>query len=73
MKLMYNKRPVPGAFDDFETVKARVQEEWTRMVRAQQAFFVRLCWTLFLEMMCCDYSDAARARAWVEIWWPTHW
>lgn len=32
MKLVYNKRPVPGAFDDFDAVKARVEREWNALV-----------------------------------------
>jgi len=32
MKVVYNKRPVPGAFDDFDTVKARVEKEWAELV-----------------------------------------
>ena len=32
MKVVYNKRPVPGAFDDFDTVRARVEKEWAELV-----------------------------------------
>jgi nicotinamide phosphoribosyltransferase len=28
MVVVYNKRPVPGVFDDFDAVKARVDREW---------------------------------------------
>ena len=28
MRVVYNKRPVPGAFEDFDAVKARVEREW---------------------------------------------
>ena len=28
MRVVYNKRPVPGAFDDFDSIKARVEREW---------------------------------------------
>jgi len=31
MKVVYNKRPVPGAFDDFDTVRARVEKEWAEL------------------------------------------
>mmetsp|Transcript_12174 Transcript_12174/g.19097 ORF Transcript_12174/g.19097 Transcript_12174/m.19097 type:complete len:231 (-) Transcript_12174:1945-2637(-) len=28
LKVVYNKRPVPGAFDDFDRVKERLKTEW---------------------------------------------
>uniref|UniRef100_A0A7S4KY47 Nicotinamide phosphoribosyltransferase n=1 Tax=Guillardia theta TaxID=55529 RepID=A0A7S4KY47_GUITH len=28
LKVVYNKRPIPGVFDDFETVRERVRREW---------------------------------------------
>mmetsp|Transcript_21467 Transcript_21467/g.53939 ORF Transcript_21467/g.53939 Transcript_21467/m.53939 type:complete len:556 (+) Transcript_21467:40-1707(+) len=28
LKVVYNKRPVQGAFDDMDTIKARVEKEW---------------------------------------------
>ncbi len=33
MRVVYNKRPVPGAFEDFDTVRARVEREWKQVVR----------------------------------------
>jgi hypothetical protein len=28
MVVVYNKRPVPGVFEDFDQVRARVDREW---------------------------------------------
>mmetsp|Transcript_10482 Transcript_10482/g.21655 ORF Transcript_10482/g.21655 Transcript_10482/m.21655 type:complete len:562 (+) Transcript_10482:93-1778(+) len=31
LKVVYDKRPVPGAFDDFDTVRNRVKEQWAAL------------------------------------------
>ena len=32
MQIVYNKRPVPGVFEDFSAVRARVNREWQAVV-----------------------------------------
>jgi hypothetical protein len=33
MQVVYNKRPVPGVFEDFDAIRARVNREWAALVR----------------------------------------
>ena len=42
LRVVYNKRPVPGVWDDFSTVRQRVAEEWRAMPKSSRTISPQL-------------------------------
>lgn len=57
MHVVYNKRPVPGVFEDFSSVQARLNREWAAVVIFLCLLSTTCCAAVCLLFVCLAFAS----------------